>query len=452
MKKDNEPLFIDSPGLYEWNSPDFRFVEFKNAEEDFIQLGSKKIVMVQTGTVGVTYQDGTLQILKQGRHVIESATHVFHRFLSTQQKSIRLSTQSARAKAMMRASKAANKKRFNNKGAHVVEDLNGVYLSDDSDLTICETKDLVKVGLRADVFYSIEDPEKCINKIDYDELEDLVRETAVATLTNIIRSTALNEIAQSQQVSAGGGKDGVEVLPSPGGDSPEASAPASYAFFEKAHDDFLDKLHDDFMIRYGVDIANIRIESFKIMDTELSDQISKHALTTAQIENEMANLEGNSLISTTKEMTAAEVNDINARAQARSLETLANAENQRKIEKARAAADSLRIEAQAKAEAEADAILTKARAEAEAIRLKASAEAERAESLSKTKLGEQSSLLSMYSDIVVESNKGVEKIIYMDPSINRESPFAIGSLQNLNHDLHSLSQLGIAADQVKSIK
>lgn len=314
----------------------------------------------------------------------------------------------------------------------------------------------MKVGLRADVFYSIEDPEKCINKIDVDELEDLVRETAVATLTNIIRSTALNEIAQSQQVSAaGGGKYGIEVLPSPETNSLDPSAPAAttYAFFEKAHDDFLDKLHDDFMTRrYGVDIANIRIESFKIMDTELSDQISKHALTTAQIENEMANLEGNSLISTTKEMTAAEVNDINARAQARSLETLANAENQRKIEKARAGAEALRIEAQSKAEAEADSILTKARAEAEAIRLKASAEAERAERLSKTKLGEQSSLLSLYSDIVVESNKGVEKVIYMDPSINKESPFALGSLQNLNYDLHSLSQLGIAADQVQSLK
>ncbi len=40
--------------------------------------------------------------------------------------------------------------------------------------------------------------------INTDELEDLVRETAIATLTNIIRSTALNEIAQSNSVSAGG--------------------------------------------------------------------------------------------------------------------------------------------------------------------------------------------------------------------------------------------------------
>jgi hypothetical protein len=45
--------------------------------------------------------------------------------------------------------------------------------------------------MRADVFYSIEDPEKCIQKIDTDDLEDLVCETAVATLTNIIRSPLL---------------------------------------------------------------------------------------------------------------------------------------------------------------------------------------------------------------------------------------------------------------------
>lgn len=85
------------------------------------------------------------------------------------------------------------------------------------------------------------------------------------------------------------------VLPPPGNKAAEtkgASAPSPVMFFERAHDEFLNKLHDDFMERYGVDICNIRIESFKIMDDELSDQISKHALTTAQIENEMANLEG----------------------------------------------------------------------------------------------------------------------------------------------------------------
>jgi hypothetical protein len=87
--KDNEPTFIDIPGLYEFDSPDFTFAEFKDAEEPCIQLGSKKTIIVQTGQVGVTYLEGQLKILPNGRHVIDLATHIFNHFLSTQQKSIR---------------------------------------------------------------------------------------------------------------------------------------------------------------------------------------------------------------------------------------------------------------------------------------------------------------------------------------------------------------------------
>jgi len=100
-----------------------------------------------------------------------------------------------------------------------------------------------------------------------------------------------------------------------------------------------------------------------------------------------------------------------------------------------------------KAEAQAEAILTKAKAEAEAIRLKAAAEAQRAEMLSRSNLGQQESLLAIYSDMVVRSNNGVDKIVYLDPSVNRDSPFALGSLNNLNMDLHALSTLGIAAGE-----
>jgi hypothetical protein len=192
--QDSEPVFITEQGLYEHDSEDFEFVEFRDASEQLIELGAKKIVLVQTGEVGVSYDEGLLKILKEGRHLIKSSTHIFHRFLSTQQKSIRLSTLNADEKSR-RSSKKARKSHMAS-----VDESGGFATSfsshPDSDLTVCETKDLVKVGLRADVFYSIEDPEKCINKIETDELEDLVRETAVATLTNIIRSTALNEIAQ----------------------------------------------------------------------------------------------------------------------------------------------------------------------------------------------------------------------------------------------------------------
>jgi hypothetical protein len=117
----------------------------------------------------------------------------------------------------------------------------------------------------------------------------LVRESAVATLTNIIRSTALNQIAQSKAVSAGNESVLIIFQPPVAEGNPPSSAPTAI-FFERVHDEFLCKLHDDFMHRYGVDIANIRIESFKIMDEELSEQISKPALTKAQIENEKVRL------------------------------------------------------------------------------------------------------------------------------------------------------------------
>jgi len=117
----------------------------------------------------------------------------------------------------------------------------------------------------------------------------------VATLTNIIRSTALNQIAQSQNVSAAspiedikkeGGVSTVASMVNKYDPPPPATAPMA-EFFEKTHDEFMAKLHDDFLLRYGVTISNIRIEAFKIMDDDLAEQISKHALTTAQIENEM---------------------------------------------------------------------------------------------------------------------------------------------------------------------
>jgi uncharacterized membrane protein YqiK len=141
------------------------------------------------------------------------------------------------------------------------------------------------------------------------------------------------------------------------------------------------------------------------------------------------------------------VKNVNAEAAGVAEKTIADAANKRKIDAALASAESHKIAARAKAEAEAEAILMKAKAEAEAIRLKATAEAERAEVLSRTMLGQQEALLTQYSHMVIESNRRVEKIIYLDPSVNRESPFALGSMQNLNNDLHSLTQLGVTSNQ-----
>ena len=137
----NEPMFISEPGLYEFDSPDFSFDSFRDAEERLIQLGAKKIIRVQTGEVGVTYDDGVLKVLNNGTHEINSSTWVVHRFLSTQEKSIRLATLSASAKELRSTVKKNSKKKSGKDDFFdTVNHIKSKMDQDDADLTICETK------------------------------------------------------------------------------------------------------------------------------------------------------------------------------------------------------------------------------------------------------------------------------------------------------------------------
>mmetsp|Transcript_5651 Transcript_5651/g.10207 ORF Transcript_5651/g.10207 Transcript_5651/m.10207 type:complete len:487 (+) Transcript_5651:271-1731(+) len=179
-------------------------------------------------------------------------------------------------------------------------------------------------------------PEKCIRNIHLDELEDLVRKTTLATLTNIIRSAALNQIANSEHVSANGvsSTSGSGFPPMPQATSAPLR-PLALMFLERAHGDLMSKLQDDFYRRYGVDIVNIQMGYMKIMDNECLYQILKQALTTTRVEHELANLHlhGQSLILTQKECTPAEVPDITVSAEAKKLMDAEN-ESERKIEAA----------------------------------------------------------------------------------------------------------------------
>jgi hypothetical protein len=104
--------------------------------------------------------------------------------------------------------------------------------------------------------------------------------------------------------------------------------------------------------------------------------------------------------------------------------TDADAENEQKIEKAKTDAESLRIAPRSNADTHAAAILTKAKATAKPF-VKAAAEVQQDEMLSHTSWDQQESLLASYSDMVVQSNNGVEKIVDIDPNLNCDSPFAM---------------------------
>lgn len=416
----NEAIFVEIPGTYEVDSPDFIYHEAKSVSSKLLQNGNKKVVTVFSGEVGLSYRAGCLDVLQPGRHIISAADHYFDSFLSTQQIAMRLADASG-----------------------------------GEDLIVAETKDFVKVGICADIFYSIADAAKTIMRVGKEGVQTLVMETAIGTLTNIIRSTALNEIAQSQSQHDAPSMKKTEAEIKAAQATGQPSAPF---FFDRAHDEFLARLHDDFLDRYGIEISNIRVASCKIMDKELSASISKQALVTAQTENQLANLKGQTEIATAEQDRQARVAQIAAEQEARALQVSTESQNKAQLEKA---------EAQAKAKAfivnqEADALIARARAEAEAIRLraeaeaegirtKAKAEAERAELLSKTPLGSQLALLELWSGTVTKSNEGISKVVYCDPSVQLAAgggnPLNLLGLGQLQGELGKLNSIGVAGNK-----
>lgn len=376
--ENNSPVFFEE-GVYFKDSPLFTFESCVPASEKQITLGAKKIVTVWDGEVGVSYLKGKLIVLKPDRHLIDSSEHVFMGFLSTQQQCL-----------------------------HLVDPK---YVNDG--ILSCETKDFVEIGLKADVFYKIHDAEKVLLVVGKDNVSPLVRETAIATLNSIIRSTSLAEVAQNKEFAA---KSEKAHFKAEGQNAP--------MFFDKVHDEFISKLHDSFMDQFGISVTNIRIESFKIMNQELATSISKQAFTTAQTETQLANLAGQTEIATAQMKRDAEVARIKAEGESIKLKTDTDAKNRAVMESAKAEADATVV----RARAEAMAIELKAEAEAKSIILRAEAESKRAQMLSSTPLGGQIQMYQMYASMVKDSLQGVEKVIYM-PTDAMNNPLSFMNLQ-----------------------
>jgi len=328
----------------------------------------------------------------------------------------------------------------------------------------CDTKDFVEVGIKAAVFYKVGDPAKALITVgEEDAITRLIRETSIATLQGIMRSSGLNQVAQNKAVHAISEDQIREQNQLP------ASTPI---FFDKVHDDFISKLYDTFKKLYGIEISNIRIEAFKIMNAELADNISKQAIITAQTETKLTNLESQREIATAEMERDAAVTRIKTQASAQQLATDTQARNSATLAQAQAKAEAMKIEASGNAEAllirteaesnakatsvkriaqgEAEALLLKAEAEAKAIEMKASAEKKRAQDLSSTSLGQQLAILTVQSEMVTKSLVGVQKIIYLPSNANLgQTPMQLFGLPSMG--IPSLEEIPDGADKIKKI-
>jgi len=212
-----------------------------------------------------------------------------------------------------------------------------------------------------------------------------VEETSVATLAGIVRSSSLSDVAsrsipfynrpQNDQ------KD--NTVNNNNNNNVQSQYQPSAPFFQHVHDEFLLQLHDHVLNEWGIEIQNIRIESLKINDPRLQQDISAQAIEVSKQHNRYIMLQKQQEIAT-----------VEAETKARQIQIETQAETSR-----------VRV----KAQADADAIIIRAKAEKQALELKGQGEAEYARLLEATELGTQLASMKIQS----EALKGLNQIAYV---------------------------------------
>lgn len=344
-----DPVIL-SPGKHFIDSDTFRFKEFIDITKSSNKIGKLLLIRVETGNVGIVYRNGQLDILYPGKLHLVSPPDRYDGLVSTQQRSL------------------------------------------DLPKSIHESSDYVELSITASLFYRVKDPKKALENIQDIELQ--VKETAIATLAGIIRSTSLTEIAQNttpvyKKTIEQPNKFGLKAPP----------------FYQKVHDMFLQELHDYVLEDWGIEINNIRIESLKINDTRLAKDIAQNAITVSQMDVKYNMLQKQSEITETEARMKANANKIDAEGNAKVL-----------LEKTRAEIDSnnLRADGEAKVlerktQAEIESLIKIADAKKQAKILEGEGEKSYIDNISSNKYGPLLAQMNLQKDAV----KGIQQIAYL---------------------------------------
>jgi len=134
-------------------------VEPQSLSKKEIHLGPYKIISVETGYIAKTFNQGKLEILEEGQHLLKEASHVFKGFVAVKQKTKKLEAVTA-------------------------------YTSDNVGLT-----------LHADVRYKIENPEDAIRNID--DIDNSIKEIAEISISQIVSHHNLEDFAPVTNVGEG---------------------------------------------------------------------------------------------------------------------------------------------------------------------------------------------------------------------------------------------------------
>ncbi len=323
-------ILESSPYPYIFNDPTFSIVYrnenganeyFTDASDRLISHGSIKRLLPRTGEVAITYDNGKLNIIEASGEPItmDSATFTVDGFQQTA------------AQTLVFPSKRTQEDR-RRANPHDIDNINYEEF---------RTSDGLPIGVNLLVVYEITDPKKTLTRLKKEDIINHIENIVVADMGRVIQSCSSADFQKTNQTAV---KD--PTKPENMQIFQNQSAPTFYAHLQ---DDVKNKLAED-LLDWGIKLVRLNIETPKILDKTIADEMAKNSLVTAKTRAEASTL---SIDYTIKQQRAAQ------EAEKKRIEMERDKEN--KIVQAQGDAQSITIRAQADLEA------SKLKAEAERI-------------------------------------------------------------------------------------
>ncbi|MCD6040059.1 MAG: domain / Band 7 domain containing protein [Gammaproteobacteria bacterium] len=359
---DNGKPKIVSPGWYVIFSPFISFIETKNINDELIELGSTKIINVPAGkyaSINDT-KTGEYKLLGAGKHFIDSPdirviknADYSIRFINLDDELTELGTNKI---VRIKPDKKGVVYRMHEHDELKPEILNpGIYIISPPDEYVTSLSsrqqviklpavksmsgDQLPLEVHADIFYKITDPNKTINELDPREVNTYIRETATATLGEIIRSSTYSrgEVGNSTHAASNiqATLDNVSQTPTAATvEEKEQCQPpeGQNSFVLNIHAQFVEKCNKT-LSNIGVRI-DIRINESKITDPKTAHKLTETALQISQSRAQAQYVQTQAMISMITAQNEAAMVKVAAQGKAEALLVAAEAEKQAAIKKA----------------------------------------------------------------------------------------------------------------------
>ena len=278
--------------VYNVDSPYFTYTGSVPLSQNEIIHGDIKIIMVQNGKLGISYDDGQLKILVPGRHVLDRPTHVFNGFLGTGQETLPINEVTGMSR-------------------------DNVGLCFDAAITVQVVDGNKAVPILGS---SSEDQES--GSFSYIAFRNNIVLKARLALSIIVGNNKFNaSMAAFQKPKTNPGDDGAAQL-STLEHQHEFDEEQGSSFRQHIHDVFMDSFSKNMSEQCGVLVIDFSIEDIRITNAELASAMARGAV--KQTELEMANIDRR--VREMQATTQSRANIIEAEGQARAIDIMAKAE------------------------------------------------------------------------------------------------------------------------------